>query len=348
MLTFKAAILVKQHNPLEIVKLTHSGELQAGQVLVDINYSGICGSQIGEINGVKGPDKYLPHMLGHEGSGTVLEIGNGVKTVKKGDAVVLHWKPSKGIEAELPKYRWGDKVVNAGWVTTFAEKAIISENRLTVIPNNYDKKLAALYGCAVTTGFGVALNNAEIKIGESAAVIGAGGVGLNIVQAMHLSTANPIIAVDIYENRLELAKKHGATHIINAANEDVEAAIKRILKDRKLDVFIDNTGMPRNIKMGYEITGANGRVILVGVPKHDENITIHSLPLHFGKRLTGSSGGETLPDVDIPKYIELEKNGKLNLSDLISKTYPLENINQAIADMVNGTISGRCMIDMGN
>ena len=348
MLKFKAAILVKQKQPLEIVELTHSGKLEVGQVLVDIHYSGICGSQIGEINGVKGPDKFLPHMLGHEGSGTVLEIGPGVKSVKIGDAVVLHWKPSKGIEAELPKYEWGHETVNAGWVTTFAEKAIISENRLTVIPNNYDLKLAALYGCAVTTGFGVALNNAEIKIGESAVVIGAGGVGLNIVQAMHLSTADPIIAVDIFDNRLDLAKKLGATHIINAAKEDVQEAIIDILNDRTLDVFIDNTGIPKNIKMGYEITGSNGRVILVGVPKHDQDITIHSLPLHFGKRLTGSSGGETLPDVDIPKYIALEKNGKLNLSELISKLYPLENINEAISDMKDGSISGRCMIDLDN
>ena len=287
-------------------------------------------------------------MLGHEGSGTVIETGPGVKTIKKGDSVVLHWKPSRGIEADVPEYSWGSKKVNAGLVTTFSEKAIISENRLTAIPNNYDKKRAALYGCAVTTGFGVASNNAQIKLGESVAVIGAGGVGLNIIQAMHLSTAHPIIAVDIFDNRLELAKAHGATHTINAAKQNLEASLISVLNGQGLDVFIDNTGIPKHIELGYKVTARTGRVILVGVPRHDEGITVNSLALHFGKTLTGSSGGETVPDVDIPRYMSLEKTGKLNLDNLITKTYPLNDINQAIDEMINGSISGRCMIDMNS
>ena len=148
-----------------------------------MNYSGICGAQINEIDAVKGLDKFLPHLLGHEGVGTVLEIGPGVTTVKSGDQVVLHWRPSSGIQSQTPEYRWGEKKVNAGWVTTFNTHAVISENRLTVIPKSLDMRVATLLGCAVTTAFGVVDNDAKIKIGQSVLIFGIGGVGLSIAQA---------------------------------------------------------------------------------------------------------------------------------------------------------------------
>ena len=346
MLSFKAAILVEQKKPLEVVTLTHYGQLDTGQVLVDIKASGICGSQLGEIDGAKGPDRYLPHMLGHEGAGIVKAVGAGVKTVNVGDTVVLHWRQSQGIEAVLPKYQWGDRVVNAGWVTTFAEQSIISENRLTVIPADTNMDLAALYGCAVTTGFGVAINDAEIKPGESAVVMGAGGVGLNIIQAMAMSTAHPIIAVDLFDNRLRLAKLLGATHTINASACDVQSEIQNILHDQDLDVFVDNTGQPQIISMGYNLVCKTGRAILVGVPKAGADVTLHTLPLHFGKVLKGSHGGDALPEKDIPKYMRLEALGKVDFTKLISKVYSLDHINDAIADMRNGTLAGRCIIRM--
>ena len=143
-------------------------------MLVKIHYSGICGAQINEIEAVKGPDKFLPHLLGHEGSATVLEIGPGVKTVKPGDTVVMHWRPSDGIQAETASYQWNGRKVNSGWVTTFNEYSIVSENRLTVIPSDFDLKLAPLFGCAVTTAMGVVNNDAQLKVGQSVVVFGVG------------------------------------------------------------------------------------------------------------------------------------------------------------------------------
>ena len=193
----RAAVLVAQKKPLEIIEIDLPITLDIGQVLVELAYSGICGSQLGEIDGVKGPDPWLPHLLGHEGSGKVLAIGPGVKHVKPSDAVVLHWKPSQGIEANPAKYQWGDKVVNSGWVTTFNQYAVVSENRLTKIDSSVDLKTAALYGCAVTTGFGVIDNRAQIKLGENVVVFGSGGIGLNIIQAAKLAGANQVIAIDL-------------------------------------------------------------------------------------------------------------------------------------------------------
>ena len=180
--TMRAAILVEQKKPLVIDEVQLPDSLEIGQVLVKVHFSGICGSQIGEINGAKGPDAYLPHLLGHEASGVVLEVGPGVKHVKPGDLVVMHWRKGLGIEGDPPKYMWRGNKLNAGWIATFNEYAIISENRVTPIAPSVDPQIAALFGCAVTTGFGVIENNAKLKIGESVVVFGAGGVGLNIVQ----------------------------------------------------------------------------------------------------------------------------------------------------------------------
>ena len=146
----RAAILVEQKKPL-VIEEVEVPALKLGQVLVKVLASGICGSQIGEINGVKGPDRFLPHLLGHEGCGTVLEIGEGVRTVKPGDRVVLHWRKGAGLESVTPTYGSRLGTVNAGWVTTFNEHAVISENRVTAVPADFDVEAAALFGCAVTT-----------------------------------------------------------------------------------------------------------------------------------------------------------------------------------------------------
>ena len=346
--TMQAAVLVEQGKPLVIAKLKIPAKLEAGQVLVKIHYSGICGSQIGEIDGAKGPDKFLPHLLGHEGSATVIEIGSGVRHVKEGDLVVLHWRKGPGIDSVPPKYDWDGKIVNAGWVTTFSDYSIVSENRLSVIPSDSEKDVAALFGCAVTTGFGVVVNNAKMKIGESVVVFGAGGVGLNIIQAASLTSAYPIIAVDLFDGRLELAKKMGATHCINSNTEDASEAIKNILSEAALDVFIDNTGVPSIISLGYKLTHSQGRVILVGVPKAGNETTINTLPLHFGKVITGSHGGETIPEVDIPRYHEMYRGNRIKLKELITHRVPLSKINEAITGMRDGSIHGRVVIEFSD
>ena len=342
--TTRAAILVEQRKPLEVAEIGLPASLAPGQVLVRLLTSGICGSQIGEIDGAKGEDRFLPHLLGHEGCGIVEEIGPAVSHVVPGDKVVLHWRKGPGIEAATPAYAWNGRKVNAGWVTTFNAHAVISENRLTPVPADTDPEIAALFGCAVTTGFGVVVNNARLTIGESVVVFGAGGIGLNIVQAASLVSAHPVIAVDLYDAKLDLAKAMGATHTINARTQDAEAEIRRIVGPAGPDVFIDNTGQPKIIEMGYALVKPEGRVILVGVPKKGSTVNLYSLPLHFGKVLTGSHGGETMPERDIPRYLALFRAGRLPLKSLITERFALDDINRAIEGMRSGRIAGRCMI----
>ena len=209
----KAAILVRQKRPL-VVDEVEIPSLKRGQVLVRVHASGVCGSQIGEMDGVKGPDRYLPHLLGHEAGGVVEETGPGVTRVKRGDRVILHWRPGKGIQADTPRYRWGRKMVNAGWVTTFQERSVVSENRLTKMPRGIGMETAALYGCALLTGFGVVRNDASLKKGESAVVLGSGGIGLCEIIALRAASGRPIAAVDLYPHKLSLAKSYGATHAV--------------------------------------------------------------------------------------------------------------------------------------
>jgi len=344
----KAAILVEQKKPLVIGDINIPTELEYGQVLVQVYYSGICGSQLGEISGVKGPDKFLPHLLGHEGSGRVVKVGPGVKQVQAEDHVVLHWRKGIGLDSSPPTYQWGSKKVNAGFVTTFNELAVVSENRITPIPKDFDLKLAPLFGCAVTTGLGVVINNAELKIGESIVVIGAGGIGLNIIQGASMHSAYPIIAVDLFDDKLELAIKMGATHIINSKKQNIQNEINKIMNGTSLDVVVDNTGQPEIIELAYEMIHSQGKVILVGVPQKGKNISIYSLPLHFGKQLTGSHGGESNPHIDIPRYIRLYQAGKLQLSELITDCFSLSEINVALDKMRSGEISGRCLIEISS
>ena len=339
-----AAVLVELGKPLvleeiEIPKLTY------GQVLVQVLCSGICGSQIGEINGVKGTDKYLPHLLGHEGTGLVLECGEGVNSVNKDDKVVLHWRKGDGIQSPSPTYHSKNLgTVNAGWVTTFNQYAVVSENRITTIPEDFDSEIAALMGCAVTTGLGVINNNAKLKIGESVVIWGSGGVGLSIVQGAALVSAYPIIAIDLYDHKLKLAKEMGATHTINANKTNPIDKILNIVGVNGADVVIDNTGDVSIIHSAYGVTSPMGKTILVGVPKIGEEAKIYTLPLHFEKQITGSHGGEAKPAIDIPNYIKLYENGRLQLDELITHHYNLYEINEAISSMRSGEIVGRCLI----
>ncbi|MFT4551412.1 MAG: S-(hydroxymethyl)glutathione dehydrogenase/alcohol dehydrogenase [Chlamydiales bacterium] len=342
----KAAILAELHQDLVVDTIQLPSTLTYGQVLVKVLYSSICGSQIGEIDGAKGEDKYLPHLLGHEGSGEVLEIGPGVQTVMKGDHVVLHWKKGSGIDAQMPKYKWKGRCLNAGAITSFNEYAVISENRLTSIPKDFDSQHAALLGCAVLTGLGVITNDAQVKIGESIVALGAGGVGLNVIQGASMVSAHPIIAVDLYDKKLELARSFGATHTLNAKNTDVKKEIMNILGSDGADVIVENTGNVDLIEMAYELTKPQGRTILVGVPKHGQKASLYTLPVHFGKILSGSHGGEAKPEKDIPRYINLVNAGKLQLDGLITHHFDFNDINLAIRQMKAGEVTGRCMLKM--
>jgi len=343
----KAAVLVESKQPLIVTDFKLPNKLEFGQVLVDVHYSGICGAQINEIDAAKGPDKFLPHLLGHEGSGVVQEIGFGVTTVKEGDHVVLHWRPSKGIQSPTPKYSWNEKTVNAGWVTTFNEQAIISENRLTAIPNDFDMRIAPLFGCAVTTAFGVVNNDAQIKVGQSVVIFGIGGVGLNIVQAASMVSAYPIVGIDLLKHKLEMGNKFGLTHGILGEEDGINEKIRKIVGAQGSDIVIETTGNSRIIEQAYELTHPDGKTILVGVPKKGDNVSIYSLPLHFKKVLTGSHGGNAVPDVDIPRYIRLMYEGKMRLDGLITDEFELDDINKAL-DLFRSGKAGRIIVSMKN
>jgi len=343
----RAAVLVELNAPLQVAEMDLPERLAYGQVLVQVHYSGICGAQINEIDGVKGPDKFLPHLLGHEGSATVLEVGEGVRTVKPGDRVVMHWRQSNGIQAPTPTYSWNGRKVNAGWVTTFNDYAIVSENRVTPIPADFDLKLAPLFGCAVTTAFGVVNNNAQVKVGQSVVVFGVGGVGLNTAQAAAMVSANPVIAVDIVDGKLEMARRFGATHAFNSrSTADLDDKIRAIVGAGGADVVVDTTGNPRVIEQAYGLTHADGKTILVGVPRKGENVSIYTLPLHFKKVLRGSHGGDAEPHLEIPRYARLVQNGRLKLDGLITHEFTLDRINEAI-QVVRGGEAGRVIVAMG-
>jgi len=340
-----AAILVEQNKPLIVDEVRLPKTLDFGQVLVRLRYSGICGSQLGEIKGVKGEDPYLPHLMGHEGSGTVVETGPGVMRIEVDDHVVLHWKPARGIEANPPEYEWQGKRLNAGKVTTFNECAVVSENRLSKIPHDFDMKIATLFGCAVTTAFGVVNNDAQIKIGQSVIIFGLGGLGMNIAQAASMVSANPIVGIDLSKEKLEIGKKFGLTHSLHSEINNRDEKLRKIVGQSGADVVIETTGNSRLIEQAYELTSDQGKTILVGVPNKGDNISIYSLPLHFKKTLKGSHGGDAVPDIDIPRYIRLIEASKMSLNGLITHDYDLVDINNAI-DLFKTGKAGRIVINL--
>ena len=340
----KAAILVEQKKPLVVTEVQLPEKLGYGQVLVKIYYTTICGSQLNEIDGVKGHDKFLPHLLGHEGGGVVEEIGPGVTTVKPGDHVVLHWRKGSGIHSATPKYKWDDKTVNAGWVTTFNEYAVVSENRVTAIPKDFDLRIAPLYGCAMPTAFGVIHNDAKMRTGDSIAIFGSGGVGVALCVMASLSGAYPIIAVDINDFKLRKAKEFGATHTFNSKKVDVKKKILELIPEG-VDVGVDTTGIKEIRELVYELTNAEGTTVLVGVPRKGENMCIDSFQLHFEKKITGSHGGDAQPNKDLPRLIRLQQSGRFDLKGMITHTYSLDKINDAIR-MVRTGDAVKCLIKM--
>ncbi len=325
----RAAILTELGAPLVVADL-QVPPLGVGHVKVQVEYAAICGAQLNEQDGVKGPDKYLPHLLGHEGVGQVTEIGPGVTTKAVGDWVILHWRPSEGIAAKGPVYDWNGHSVNAGPMACFADECIVSENRVTLLPEGIDHRVAPLFGCALTTAYGVVTRDANVKPGESVLVFGAGGVGLAIVQMADVAGAQ-VFAVDPIFAKCLTASRWAKTS--NAA------------PDQMFDVVIDTTGQSAVIQEAYRLTAKRGRTILVGVPKHDDPITIHSLPLHFGKVLTGSEGGSSVPHQDIPRLAKLVEAGKLKLDGLVTDEYPLGAINAALAKVRSGD-AGRILVRM--
>ena len=344
-LTFKAAILENNSSPLVIDQVTFKGPLEPGHVLVRIHYSGICGKQIEEIQGSGGNDPYIPHMLGHEGSGIVVDVGPGVTKVVPGDYVVLHWVKGSGIDSSTPFYTRFESRVNAGCITTFNEYGVVSENRVTVIPKETDLSIACLLGCAVTTGVGSVFNDVGLLPGQSVVIFGCGGVGLCAVQAAALLQGDPIIAIDRYSENLQKAYQFGATHTLNSLEQDVVKEVKRITNGEGSSSVVITVGNPQAIEVAVDTCAAPGTVIFVSVPPANSKITIDPLQIHRRRTMTGSYGGGSLPDRDVPEYLKLHQKGSLKLKELISHTLTLDNINEGIEKVISGC-PGRCIVKM--
>src|SRR5258708_6779945 len=259
----EAALLVQTGTPLVVAEIEVPA-LKPGQVLVEIVYSGACGTQVMEWRGDKGEDKWVPHCLGHEGTGVVLETGSAVTKVKADDKVVLSWIKGSGIEAGGTVYDWEGRKVNAGGVTTFQRHAVVSENRLTLLPGDLPMDVAVLLGCAAPTGMGAVYNVLKVQPGDAVAVFGTGGIGLNALMAAALAGAMPVIGVDPNPTRRALAKLYGATHVIDPSAGDVIAEIKKIVP-QGVDLAVESSGMPAAMEQAVNATPhQGGRALGVG------------------------------------------------------------------------------------
>lgn len=340
---FKSAIFLKPNSPLVIDDLELL-PLSVGQVLVKVITSGICGAQLQELRGYKAPN-LVPRTMGHEGVGIVYEVGQGVKTVKPGDKVVLHWRQGEGIESDFPTYLYKGSKITSGKLTTLSTYSVVSENRTTKVDEDADNDLCALLGCALTTALGIVNNDANIKIGETVLVLGAGGVGLHLIQAANLVGAGLVCAADIISSKQSLVNDLNAKFInLNTPSSNNE--LFDLLQ--KVDVILDTVGVPDLFSRALPLLSKTGRYILVAQPKPDQNLIIpHAISLFggIGQTIRASQGGQTVPQDDIPRYVNLNKLGKLNIKNNITHRYSLESINDAFSVLQSGE-AGRILIDL--
>lgn len=338
-----AAVLTKFNEPLEIRDIFWNRQ-EYGQVFVKVLVTGICGAQLSEIRGEKNPDAPLPRLLGHEACVEVLEVGKGVKTVKPGDRCIAHWRKGDGVESDFPVwYSEGfPSHYTSGLITTFSTHSVLSENRLTAVPNDTPPELCALLGCGLSTALGTIENEADVKFGERVLIIGCGGLGLNLILAAKLRQASEIWACDIYEAKAETAKGMGATGFIDCRT----AVIDQNFNEGQFDVVIDTSGNSQIIELGIKSMASSGRLVMVGQPKPRTGITIENARHMFdgdGKSITATQGGGFSPALDIPRYVAMWCAGRLNLEGLVSHRLPLSRINEGL-DLVRNGQAGRVMI----
>lgn len=342
----KAAVLYELNQPLIVDEGIDLPALGRGQVLVKLDYSGVCHSQLMEARGRRGSDRYLPHMLGHEGAGKVVDVGEGVTKVKADDAVVLTWIVGEGIDAGGCCYKKDGATINAGPVTTFSDFAVVSENRLVPLPTDIPFDIAVLFGCAIPTGAGIVMNNIKPQAGQSIAVVGLGGIGLSALLACRLYALEKIIAIDVDPAKLAFASEMGATHLIKAQDKDAIDQVKALTNGLGVDHCVEAAGLTQTIEMGFALVRPKGgRCVFASHPAHGEHLAIDPFELISGKRLEGSWGGESFPDRDIPKYIDAYRQGVFPLDKMLSDAYPLDDINVALADLEAGKVR-RALINM--
>lgn len=337
--TAQAAILCEVGKPLVPMAL-ELPELRPGQVMVDLAYSGVCHSQLNEVRGRKGPDRHLPHTLGHEGSGTVREVGAGVRKVKPGDHVVVSWIQGDGREVSGCVYESARGKVNSGAVSTFMTTAVTCENRVVTIPEGMPLREAALLGCAVPTGAGMVFHMTELSFGQSVAVFGAGGIGLSAIMAARQLGARMIVAVDIVGWKLEEARRLGATHTVHAGENDPNEVILELTEKQGVDYAIESAGRRVTMEAAFRaVRERGGLCVLCGNLPHGERMAIDPFDLIRGKRIVGSWGGAARMDHDVPVYCALFASGAFPLTWLVSREYPLSEVNEALDDLEAGRVA---------
>jgi S-(hydroxymethyl)glutathione dehydrogenase/alcohol dehydrogenase len=348
----RAAILWEQGQPLsvETAVLDQPGP---GEVLVELRAAGVCHSDLHPARG-DWPAK-TPIVLGHEGAGIVREVGAGVARVTVGDHVVLCWAPPCG---ECPSCRDGravlcDRVEKVTFrnrlpagqarlhardrdvapflgTACFADFAVVPETAAVVVARDVPFDALATLGCAVMTGVGAVTNAARVEPGARVAVIGAGGVGLNVVQGAAIAGCETIVAIDRRPAPLALATGFGATHTLDAS-ADVPAAVRELTRSRGADVVFDTVGSPATLKTALAAVKKGGSVVLTGLSRVDAEGAIAMFPFVMQeKRLIGSVYGSGDPVRDIPGLVRLYQDGRLKLKELVARTYPLDGINDAL------------------
>ena len=340
-----AAVLYEINKPLCIEQI-EIPRLKPGQVLVKLAFSGVCHSQLMEIHGRRGPDKFLPHLLGHEGSGIVMETGEEVGKVAVGDSVALTWIKSSGADSGGTQYSGNNGIINAGGITTFSKHSVVSENRCVKIPSNFPLDIAALLGCAVLTGAGMVMNTMRPNDRNSIIIWGVGGIGLSAVMGAKLSNCKSIIAIDNQDFKLEMAQIFGATHIINAKSIDVQTRICEIVGKEGVDFAVESAGRTDTIEQAFRaVRKKGGLCVFASHPATDERICLDPYDLISGKQIKGSWGGESFPDRDIPRFVDYFTNGMMPLEKLATHRYKLDMINNALNDLESGEV-GRPIIEM--
>ena len=348
----RAAVLWDQGQPLSV----EAAELDApgtGEVLVEIKAAGVCHSDLHPARG-DWPIK-TPLVLGHEGAGIVREIGSSVTKVRPGDHVVLCWAPACGVclpcregrdvlcdRAEKTNYRnrlpsgaarlhARDRDVAPFLGTAcFSDSVVVAEEGAIPVPHDVPFESLATLGCAVLTGVGAVTNAARVPAGSRVAVIGVGGVGLNIVQGARIAGCEQIIAIDRRPVPLSLSSQFGATHTLEAS-DDTAKSVRELTAGRGADFVFDSVGSPATLTTALNSTRKGGAVVLTGLSRADSQGSFAMFPFVMQeKRLLGSVYGSGQPSRDIPRLVSLFQEGKLKLRELVSRTYALDGVNEAL------------------
>ena len=354
----KAAVLYNFLEPLKVESLTLR-DPNPDEVVVKMGASGVCHSDL-SVQQMKLPFP-PPVVLGHEGAGTVEEVGKDVKHLKPGDHVVLSWVENCGrchhciaghahlCDAMMASMMSGGENIFANGdtqisrmagVASFSERTVVRGNAAIKIPNDIPFDRACLVGCGVMTGVGAAVNTAKVQPGDTVAVFGCGGVGLNAIQGAALCGASRIIAVDLSAAKLELAKTFGATDVVNGKDGNAPDQIRSLTGGLGVDFAFEVIGVPAVITEAFMSLKRGGKVIVVGVTPMGEMVQIPGQMIALEeKSIVGSLYGSANMKRDMPRLIELYQGKKLKLDELVSKRIKLEDVNAAFADMEKGAVA---------